>query len=405
MRKSDSKSIWFIFITLLIDITGWGLIIPVMPDLIANIIGGNISDASWYGGWLGFAYAFAQFLFAPLLGSLSDKYGRRPVLLLSLLGFAANYVFLYYAHTIALLFIGRIISGITGASITTASAYIADISTDENRSQNFGMIGAAFGLGFILGPILGGLLGHYGERVPFMAAAILCFLNFLYGYFVLPESLDKQHRKSFELKKANPVGSLMFLKSIPAAGKLIIALLLVFIAQHAVNSTWNFFTMEKFGWDTKMVGISLGAIGLFLGLVQGGLIRITKKKLGDEKSVYWGMLFYAIGLFLIAFTSNQWLVFLFLVPYCLGGIAGPSLQSIITSQVALNEQGKLQGALTSLMSATAMIGPPIMTGLFHFFTQKNAPVYFPGAAFLLGAFIMLASSVIAYYALHHKTKR
>ena len=191
MRKTGTASVWFIFITLLIDITGWGLIIPVMPDLIAGIIKGNLSEASEYAGWLGMAYALAQFIFAPLLGNLSDKFGRRPILLISLLGFTINYIFLFFANTLLLLFIGRALSGITGASITTASAYIADISNDKNRAQNFGMIGAAFGLGFVLGPVLGGFLGHYGERVPFLAGAVLCFLNWLYGYFVLPESLDK----------------------------------------------------------------------------------------------------------------------------------------------------------------------------------------------------------------------
>lgn len=402
MINAKRNSVWFIFITLLIDITGWGLIIPVMPDLIAGIIGGSISDASVYGGWLGFAYAFAQFIFAPLLGSLSDKYGRRPILLFSLFGFAVNYVFLYYADTIALLFIGRIISGITGASITTASAYIADISTDKNRSQNFGMIGAAFGLGFILGPTIGGFLGHYGERVPFLVAAILCFLNWLYGYFVLPESLDKSHRKSFEWKKANPIGAFIFLKNLPSVGKLVIVLVLIYIAQHSISSTWNFFVMEKFNWTTRMVGISLGAVGLLMGVVQGGLIRFTKKWFGDEKSVYWGLLVYAVGLILIAFATEQWMLFIFLIPYSLGGIAGPSLQSIITAKVDYGSQGKLQGALTSLMSGTSIIGPPIMTELFYHFTKKNAPIYFPGAPMLLGFIIMITASVIAYYSLHKK---
>ena len=404
MGKAGKASVWFIFITLLIDITGWGLIIPVMPDLIAGIIKGDLSDASEYAGWLGMAYALAQFIFAPFLGNLSDRFGRRPVLLISLLGFTANYIFLYFADTITLLFIGRILSGITGASITTASAYIADISTDKNRAQNFGMIGAAFGLGFILGPVLGGFLGHYGERVPFLAAAVLCFLNWLYGLFVLPESLDKAHRKPFELKKANPIGAFAFLRKIPNVGKLILVLTLIYVSQHSINSVWNFYTMEKFGWTTRMVGISLGVLGLLMGLVQAGLIRLTKKWLGDEKSVYWGLLLYAVGLFLLAIASESWMIFVFLIPYSLAGIAGPSLQSIITAKVALNDQGKLQGALTSLMSLTSVVGPPVMTGLFHFFTKKETPIYFPGAPMILGCIIMLISAIIAYYDLRKKTQ-
>lgn len=403
MRKTGTASVWFIFITLLIDITGWGLIIPVMPDLIAGIIKGNLSEASEYAGWLGMAYALAQFIFAPLLGNLSDKFGRRPILLISLLGFTINYIFLFFANTLLLLFIGRALSGIKGASITTASAYIADISNDKNRAQNFGMIGAAFGLGFVLGPVLGGLLGHYGERVPFLAAAVLCFLNWLYGYFVLPESLDKKHRKPFEWKKANPIGAFYFLKKIPNLGKLILVLTLIYIAQHSVNSTWNFYTMEKFDWSTRMVGVSLGVLGLLMGLVQAGLIRFTKKWLGDEKSVYWGLLLYAISLLLLAIAPEPWMVFVFLVPYSLAGIAGPSLQSIITAKVALEDQGKLQGALTSLMSATSMIGPPVMTGLFHYFTKENTPIYFPGAPMILGSAIMLISAIIAYYDLNKRT--
>ena len=401
--QNRKAAIGFIFITLLIDVTGLGLIIPVMPKLIEDLLQtSDISKASQYGGWLTFAYAFVQFLFAPVLGNLSDKYGRRPVLLLSLLGFGIDYLFLSFAPSIGWLFIGRIIAGITGASFTTASAYIADISTPENRAQNFGMIGAAFGLGFILGPMIGGLLGELGARVPFFVAAGLALLNCAYGYFVLPESLSKENRRNFEWRRANPVGSLLQLKKYPAVAGLIISMILIYIAGHAVQSNWSFFNIERFGWSPKMIGISLGIVGLLVGGVQGGLVRVINPRIGNEKSVYVGLGLYALGLLLFAFATEGWMMFVFLIPYCLGGIAGPALQSIISGHVPPNEQGELQGALTSLMSATSIIGPPLMTNLFAYFTHKEAPVYFPGAAFFLGAVLMMASTYYAYKALHTK---
>lgn len=390
----------FIFITLLIDVTGFGVIIPVMPQLIEQLLGvDDISKASQYGGWLTFAYAFMQFLFAPVLGNLSDKYGRRPVLLFSLFGFGIDYLLLSFAPTIAWLFLGRLIAGVTGASFTTASAYIADISTPENRAQNFGMIGAAFGLGFIIGPLLGGLLGELGPRVPFIVAACLALMNWLYGYFVLPESLDKEHRRPFEWKRANPLGSLLQLRKYPAVGGLIGSFVLIYLAAHAVQSNWSFFNIERFKWTPKMIGISLGVIGVLVAAVQGGLVRVVNPRLGNERSVYIGLGLYALGLLLFAFASQSWMMFVFLIPYCLGGIAGPALQSIISGHVPPNEQGELQGALTSLMSATSIVGPLMMTNLFAYFTHKEAPVYFPGASFLLGAVFMLASAIWAYIAL------
>ena len=400
MAKSTKAAIGFIFITLLIDVTGFGLIIPVFPKLIEQLIHGGISEASKYGGWLTFAYAFMQFLFAPVLGNLSDKYGRRPVLLFSLAGFGIDYILLSIAPTIGWLFLGRIIAGITGASFTTATAYIADISTDENRAQNFGMIGAAFGLGFIIGPVIGGVLGQYGARLPFVVAAVLALLNALYGYFVLPESLGKHNRRRFSWKRANPLGSLIQLKKYPSMGGLIGALVLVYIAAHAVQSTWTFINIEKFQWTEAMIGYSLGMVGLLVAIVQGGLMRFINPLLGNEKSVYVGLTLYALGLLLFAFASSTWMMFVFLIPYCLGGIAGPALQSIISGQVPSNEQGELQGALTSLMSLTSIVGPLVMTYLFAYFTKNNAPVHFAGAPFLLGAVLMLVSAVISYYALH-----
>jgi MFS transporter, DHA1 family, tetracycline resistance protein len=342
-----------------------------------------------------FAFSFTQFLFSPILGNLSDKYGRRPVLLISLFGFGLDYLFLGFAPTIAWLFVGRILAGITGASFTTASAYIADISTPEKRAQNFGMIGAAFGLGFILGPLIGGLLGDFGPRVPFFAAAGLTFLNWLYGYFILPESLPKEKRRAYEWKRANPVGSLMHLNKYPVIAGLIASLVFVYIAAHATQSTWPYYTMEKFKWDEKMVGISLAVVGLLVAIVQGGLIRIINPKLGAKRSVYVGLLLYAIGFVLFAFASESWMMFLFLVPYCLGGIAGPALQGIISNQVPDTEQGELQGALSSLMSVTSIIGPPLMTFLFAHYTDHKGGTYFPGAPFIMAAILTVLSLLLA----------
>jgi len=396
MATSKKAAIGFIFITLLIDVMGWGLIIPVMPKLIAQLKHIEINDASSYGAWLLFAYAFTQFLCAPLIGNLSDRFGRRPILLCSLLGFGIDYIFLALAPSYGWLFIGRIIAGLTGASFTTASAYIADISTAETRAKNFGMIGAAFGLGFIIGPGLGGLLAGFGVRAPFYAAAGLCLLNVLYGYFVLPESLDKEHRRPFEWKKANPLGSLRFLRKAPTIAGLALCYFLIYLAAMSVQGNWNYFTMYRFHWTEKLVGISLAVVGLLVGLVQAGLTRIVNPKLGNEKSIYIGLLLYTLGLVLFAFATQGWMMFIFLVPYCLGGIAGPALQSTMAGHVKQNEQGALQGALTSLMSLTTIIGPLIMNNLFTYFTHTNAPFYFPGASFFLGALFMLASTLISY---------
>jgi len=402
-QKEKSAAIGFIFITMLIDITGWGIIIPVIPKLIAELIHGDISEAAKYGGWLGFAFAFTQFLFAPLVGNLSDKFGRRPIILISLFAFALDYLLLAFSPTITWLFVGRIIAGLSGASITTASAYIADISTPENRAKNFGMIGAAFGLGFIIGPVLGGMLGQYGSRVPFYAAAVLCMCNFLYGYFILPESLSKANRREFDWKRANPIGAIKRLQKYPQLIGLILVIFLLYVGSHAVHSNWSFYTMYQFKWDEKMVGISLGVVGLLVGIVQGGLIRWTSPLLGNEKSIYIGLALYTFGMFLFAFATEGWMMFVFLIPYCLGGIAGPALQAVISGNVSANEQGEIQGTLASLMSASAIIGPPMMTNTFYYFTHKDAPFEFAGAPFLLGGFLMLLSTIIAFYAFRKKT--
>ena len=386
----------FIFITLLIDVIGLGIIIPVVPKLIEQLINGNLSQAASYGGWLTAAYAVMQFVFSPILGGLSDQFGRRPVLLFSLFGFGLDYILTGFAPTIEWLFLGRILAGVTGASFTTANAYIADISTPEKRAQNFGLVGAAFGIGFILGPAMGGYLGQYGPRVPFFVAAGLTMLNVLYGFFILPESLAPENRRPFDWRRANPIGSLMNLGRYPVILGLVASLVLIYIAGFAVQGTWTFYTMEKFKWDETTVGWSLATIGLAFAIVQGGLSRIIIPKLGPQRSVYVGLLFSALGFALFAFATQSWMMFAFMGVYALGGIAGPSVQGIISGQVPANEQGEVQGALTSLTSTTSIIGPLIMANLFSYFTATNAPVYFPGAPYLLGAILTLVSAALAW---------
>ncbi|TGE24126.1 MFS transporter [Hymenobacter aquaticus] len=401
MSDKRQAALGFIFVTLLLDVIGFGIIIPVIPKLISNLTGGTISDASRYGGWLMFAFASMQFLFSPVLGNLSDQYGRRPVLLFALLGFGLDYLFVAFAPTITWLFVGRIIAGITGASFTTASAYIADISTPEKRAQNFGMIGAAFGLGFIIGPVIGGVLGQFGARVPFLVAAGLTMINWLYGFFILPESLDEAHRRKFDWRRANPIGSLRQLQKYPVILGMVGSLVLVYIAAHSTQSTWSYYTMYKFHWNEAWVGYSLGAIGALTAVVQGLLIRRLNPWLGAKRSVFLGLGLYALGFALFAFAPVGWMMFVFLIPYSLGGIAGPALQGIMSGQVPRNEQGELQGALTSLVSLTSIIGPPLMTNLFSFFTGPKAPVHFPGAAFLTGAVLTVISMLLAMKSLRH----
>lgn len=402
-QKPNNKAMLFIFITLLVDCTGIGIIIPVVPTLIQQLTGGTISDAASYGGWLTFAYAIMQFVFSPILGGLSDQYGRRPILLTSLFGLGVDYLFLFFAPTLWWLFIGRIIAGICGASFSTAGAYIADVSPPEKRAQNFGMIGAAFGLGFIIGPLLGSVFSQFGVRTPFMVAAVLSLMNWGYGYFILPESLSKENRRSFDWKRANPLGSLVQLKKYPAILGLITATMLIYIAGHAAQSTWTYYTMEKFKWNEQWVGYSIAFVGLSVAIVQGGLIKSVMKILGQNKAVFVGLCLYVVGFTLFAFASHGWMMFAFMIPYALAGIAGPAIQGIVSSQVPANAQGELQGAMTSLISLTSIIGPIIMTGLFACFTAKDAPVYFPGAPFMMGAVLTIISLFFAAVSLKKQT--
>ncbi len=390
-QKRQNSALTFIFITMLIDVTGLGIIIPVMPKLIMELSGESLSSAARYGGWMIFAYAAMQFIFSPILGGLSDQYGRRPVLLFSLLGFGIDYIVLGFAPTLAWLFVGRLIAGVTGASFTTAGAYIADVSPPEKRAQNFGLIGAAFGLGFIMGPVMGGFLGEYGARVPFFVSAGLTLINWLYGYFVLPESLLPENRRPFEWSRSNPINSLLNLRRYPIVLGLVFPNVLIMIAGFSTQSTWTFYCMGKFGWTEKMVGLSLGFVGVMAALVQGGLTRAVIPKLGNYRSISIGLILYGIGFVLYAMANQGWMMFAVTALASLGGIAMPALQGVMSNQVPMNEQGELRGALTSVMSLTSVVGPLIMTQLFGYFTSAAAPFQLPAAPFWLAAVLIFFS--------------
>jgi len=393
--KQKQAALVFIFATVLIDIIGIGLIVPVLPKLLMEVSGLNTSESSFVGGTLIATYAVMQFFFAPILGGLSDWFGRRPLLLIALFGLGLDYLIIVFAPSLIWLYIARVISGICGSSITVANAYIADISTPENKAKNFGMIGAAFGLGFVVGPTLGGFLGEMGTRIPFMIAAALAFLNMFYGMLVIPESLSEENRRAFSWKRANPFGTLKQIFSHKKIRGLLVSLFFIYVAAHATHTNWAYFTTEKFGWTPLDIGISLGFVGIMVALVQGGLVGPIVKKIGEVNAVYTGFFFNALGLFFMGIVPQGWMVYLVIVPYAFGGLAGPSLQSIMTSEVPKNAQGELQGGITSIMTLTAMVGPLLMTGIFKYYTNPENPIYFPGAPFMVGAVIAVASIFIA----------
>lgn len=397
-----NKALIFIFTTILIDVIGIAIIIPVVPDLIRNITGSDISEAAGYGGLLAGSYALMQFVFSPVLGELSDRFGRRPILLISLLGLGIDYIFFAFAPTVTWLFVGRFIAGMFGASFTVATAYIADISTKENKAKNFGLIGVAFGVGFMIGPVIGGVLGEQGVAIPFLFSAGLSLLNFFFGLFFIPESLPKENRRKINYTKMIPFVSFANLGKHKYLFGLIIAFVLANLAGQVMPSTWAYFTMEQYQWGKDEVGYSLGVVGLLVGIVQGGLIGWSVKKFGNKRVIMMGFFLWTLGMILFSLASNQWMLFTFLIPYILGGIAGPTLQGIISNQVPNNEQGNLQGALNSVISLTSIFGPLIFAGTFSHFTSKNSDVYFAGAAFALGAIILIIATILAYFSIKKK---
>jgi DHA1 family tetracycline resistance protein-like MFS transporter len=389
--------ILFIWVTLFIDILGIGIVIPVLPGLVQELSGLNESGAAWYYGIIVASYATMQFLCAPILGGLSDRFGRRPILLGSLFGLGVDFIIQGLAQSLWLLFAARLISGIFGASLTTGNAYIADISTDETRARNFGLVGAAFGLGFIIGPALGGLLStQLGLRAPFFAAAALALLNWLYGFFILPESLPVEKRRAFSLLNANPLGSVKRLKRYPFVAGLAIVFLLKAFAQRGLENVFVLFSEFKFSWNDQTVGFFLCWIGVMAVIVQGGLVRPTVKRFGERKVLLFATVISAISFLGYAFAEAGWMLPWIAAFGALGGLAGPSIQSLVTKTVDETEQGEVQGALTSLQGLTSIAAPLVFTsGLFGYFTSKDAPFVFAGAPFLLGGILIFLAFFIA----------
>lgn len=392
---NSKRALAFIFITILLDCMGLGIIIPTLPGIIKELSGLNTSMAASTSGWLNFSYALMSFVFAPIQGALSDRFGRRPVLLLALAGFGIDYLILFWAPGLTWLFIGRIIAGICGASFTTASAYIADVSTSENRAQNFGLIGAAFGLGFILGPVLGSVFAHWGLRVPFLAAAVCSLLNFAFGWFVLPESLPLKHRKPLTWQAINPFLVFRYLFSITSLWPLMLIFFLLHMAGQVMPSTWTFFCIETVHWNPQWIGYSLGFVGVLISIVQGGLIGVFKRRLGARVSIFIGLWGYLTGMLLYSFAYKSWMLFVFMLPYAMGGLAIPNLQSLMSGAMPEREQGMLQGGLTALMSLTTILSPLIMTQSFTWATSNPQKLYFPGIAFAIGAVFIVSALGIA----------
>lgn len=389
----------FIFVTLLIDVLGFGLLIPILPEFVARLSHQGPSAAARDFGWLLAIYGAMQFLFSPLLGMLSDRFGRRPVLLLSLLFTGVDYVIMALAPTLTWLYVGRTISGIVGASFTAASAYIADVSPPEKRSQNFGLLGAAFGVGFIIGPAMGGVLGAWGPRVPFWAAAGLSFANLLYGWFILPESLRPENRRRFSWRTANPIGALAVLGRYPVVWGLTGALVATNLAGQCLQSTWVLWTTVRFGWGVRENGLSLGAFGVVSLVFQLGLARVLLPRLGDRRTLLIGLAVAAVEYVCYAFATQGWMVYVIMIAGGMSFLAGQATQGLLSQQVGEDQQGTLQGALTSLASLTGIFGPPIATGLFAYYTRPAAPVPFPGAPFILAACLSALALVISLVAL------
>ncbi|TCL08709.1 DHA1 family tetracycline resistance protein-like MFS transporter [Shimia isoporae] len=383
-----------ILATVTIDAMGIGLIIPVMPDLIREVMGGDLAQAAVWGGILATVFAVMQFLCGPLLGNLSDRYGRRKVLLVSLAVMSADYVIMALANSMWLLVVGRIIAGITAATYATALAYMADISKPEDKAKAFGIVGAGFGIGFVLGPAIGGILGEFGTRAPFWAAAILAGANALLGWFTLTETVTEKNRRTFEWRRANPLGSLKALGKLPAMTRLLTVFLLYQIATAVYPAIWPYFTAERFGWEPRMIGVSLAVYGIGFALVQGFLIAPSVRIFGNRRTVLIGLAIEVAALLFLGFVSIGWLVLATVPIAALGGIGLPALQGIMSRRVPDDAQGELQGVSASLTSLAHIAAPLVMTQTFAFFSKEHAILYLPGAPFLLAALLMVLSFVV-----------
>ncbi len=402
-RPRRQAAIAFILLTIFIDILGIGIVIPVLPLLVEQLLTGNVEStpegaslASGYYGAIAAVYALMQFVFAPIVGALSDRYGRRPVILGSLFGLGLDFLIQGFANNIVWLFAGRMLAGVMGASFSTANAYIADVSDDDTRTRNFGFVGMMFGLGFTVGPALGGVLGSYDIRLPFFVAAGLAFVNWLYGFFVLPESLPREKRSSFTIANANPFNSIKHLQAYPFVAGIAIVFVCKALAQRGLENVWVLSTLYRFEWDEFTNGKALCLVGVMAIIVQGGLVRPIIKRIGERKAILYSTVISAIAFLAYGLATQGWMMYWIIVFGSLGGLAGPAIQSLVTSTVDETEQGKIQGALTSLTSVTNVIAPLFFTSfLFNYFTSDAAPVKIPGAPFLVGAVLLVIALFIA----------
>ena len=390
--------LFFILCTVAIDAIGIGIIVPVMPDLLIEVGGGTLGEAAVWGGILATAFAVMQFLCGPTVGSLSDRFGRRPVLLLALLLMSLDYLLMGVANAMWILFVGRIIGGITASTPATAAAFISDISKPSEKAQNFGLIGAAFGIGFILGPLFGAVFAEFGTRAPFFAAAAISFANMLLGYFVLPETVTDKIRRKFEWKRANPLGALIQMGKLPGLKNLLVVLLFLQIAGSVYPAVWSFFGVEAFGWEPRMIGVSLAAYGIAIAFVQGWLIRRVLRYLTEWQTVVLGLFFEIVGFLGFGFANETWMAFTMIFISALSGIALPALQSIAARTAFDNQQGELQGVWSSVTSLGFIISPILMTQTFYYFTGPDAPVHLPGSPFLVAMLLaMLALALFVVY--------
>lgn len=404
-NASQSGAIVFILLTLFIDILGIGIIIPVLPELVKEFVGGDSPLAGVYVGVLSGSYALVQFLSAPVVGALSDRFGRRPVILASLFGLGVDFVFQGFAPSISWLFVGRILAGVMGASVTTARAYIADVSTPETRARNFGLVGVMFGLAFIVGPALGGLLGGIYLRLPFFVSAALALANFIYGYLILPESLPPEERGEFSLANANPIGSLRILAAYPIVGGVSIAFLFMSLAQRGLENVWVLYTAERFDWGELTNGLVLGLVGVMAVIVQGLLVRPIISRIGEQRAVLLGLGVSAIAFLAYGTAPTGWSILVIITVGSIGGIAGPAIQSIVAGAAPSSEQGKIQGAMTSLMSLTSIIAPLLFTaGLFSYFSSDMAFYYLPGAPFIVGSGMLVIAFAIAWFVFRNQSQ-
>lgn len=384
----------FIILTLTIDAMGIGLIIPVMPDLLREVTGGDLGSAAIWGGVMATVFAGMQFLVGPTLGSLSDRYGRRPVLLISMAVFAVDFLVMGLAHSIWLLLLTRVIGGIAAATQSTAAAFISDISTPENRSANFGIIGATFGVGFVLGPLLGGVLGEYGFRVPFFAAAGLAFLNLILGYFVLPETVTDAIRRPFDPKRSNPIGALVQIKKMPGLARFLLVFFVYEFAFYVYPAIWAYFTKEQFGWDSWMIGVSLAAFGISIAVVEGFLIRLILPWLGERKTLIYGFMFNILIFCVLGFIASGFWTLLLTPITALGAIVVPTMRGVIAKKAAADQQGEVQGIVASTQSLAVILSPMVMTYVFFVTTRPDTAFYLPGAAFLVAAVCVVISMII-----------